>query len=129
LFWGFWEKHIIQNLKKKQLSGLTTALQETLKLFDETDDIYIGIGSAIEKLKHFSMHLALILNPTKKVQCLKDSMEWKDGWVNTLMDYFRVAFDHYREIQVDVDATAPSISVGISKSWWLWAVPKKTKDE
>jgi hypothetical protein len=75
---------------------------ESLKNFNNSDDIYIGIESAIEKLTHYydkispMVGIALLLNPSLKKQMLTESLQWEHEWVDTVLDHFMSSFDHYR---------------------------------
>ncbi len=77
-------------------------LGESLKNFDNSDDIYIGIESAIEKLNHYydkispMVGIALLLNPSLKKQMLTESLQWEQEWVDSVMDHFMSSFDHYK---------------------------------
>jgi hypothetical protein len=81
----------------------TEMLKESLKIFDENDDIYIGIESAIEKLNHYydkvspMVGIALILDPTLKKEFLKKGLGWQVEWVDSVMDQFTSSFHFYRE--------------------------------
>jgi hypothetical protein len=61
----------------------TEILKECLAKFDETDDIYIGIVAAIEKLNKYydnvspMVGIALILDPTMKKDFFRDVLEWE----------------------------------------------------
>ena len=73
-------------------------LQGSLNKFDENDDIFVGIEAAIEKLNHYydkvspMVGIALILDPKRKKDFLKNSLGWKDGWVDTVMEHFTSSF-------------------------------------
>lgn len=77
-------------------------LGESLKNFNNSDDIYIGIESAIETLTHYydkispMVGIALLLNPSLKKQMLTESLQWEHEWVDTVVDHFMSSFDHYR---------------------------------
>jgi hypothetical protein len=67
-----------------------------------SDDIYIGIDSAIEKLNHYydkispMVGIALLLNPCLKKQMLTESLQWEEQWVESVLDHFMSSFDHYK---------------------------------
>jgi hypothetical protein len=77
------------------------ALGDSLKNFKSSDDIYIGIESAIEKLNHYydkispMVGIALLLNPSSKKQMLTELLQWEQEWVDTVFDHFISSFDHY----------------------------------
>jgi hypothetical protein len=77
-------------------------LGESLKNFNNSDDIYIGIESAIEMLNHYydkispMVGISLLLNPTLKKQMLTESLQWEHEWVDTVLDNFMSSFDHYK---------------------------------
>ena len=58
----------------------TELLRESLSEFQPSDDIYIGIQAAIEKLTHYydqispMVGISLILNPTMKKDYLKNKL-------------------------------------------------------
>ena len=78
----------------------TEALEECLVKFAETDDIYIGIEAAIQKLYHYydnispMVGIALILNPTMKFDMLR-KLNWKEEWINSAEEHFKSAFEFY----------------------------------
>jgi hypothetical protein len=77
-------------------------LRESLNNFNTSDDIYIGIEAAIEKLNHYydkispMVGIALLLNPSLKKQMLTESLQWEQEWVDSVMDHFMSSFDHYK---------------------------------
>jgi len=77
-------------------------LGESLNNFNFSDDIYIGIDSAIEKLNHYydkispMVGIALLLNPCLKKQMLTESLQWEEQWVESVLDHFMSSFDHYK---------------------------------
>ena len=81
---------------------MNTKIGESLKKFDNSDDIYVGIESAIEKLNHYydkispMAGIALLLNPMYKKQMLTESLLWEKEWVDSVMDHFMSSFDHYK---------------------------------
>jgi predicted nucleotidyltransferase len=74
----------------------------SLKKFNNSDDIYIGIESAIENLNHCDdkispkVGIALLLNPSSKKQMLTDSLQREQEWVDSDMDHFMSSFDHHK---------------------------------
>lgn len=80
----------------------TELLKESLTRFQEYDDIYIGIESAIEKLTHYydmispMIGISLILNPTMKKDFLKTSLDWKSSWVDAVEQHFMSSFKFYK---------------------------------
>lgn len=80
----------------------TELLKESLTQFQEDDDIYIGIESAIEKLTHYydmispMVGISLILNPTMKKDFLKTSLDWKSNWVDAVDQQFLSSFNFYK---------------------------------
>jgi hypothetical protein len=76
-------------------------LGDSLKNFKSSDDIYIGIESAIEKLNHYNdkispmVGIALLLNPSSKKQMLTELLQWEQEWVDTVFDHFLSSFEHY----------------------------------
>jgi hypothetical protein len=100
----------------------TEMLKESLKIFDENDDIYIGIKSAIEKLNHYydkvspMVGIALILDPTLKKDSLKKSLGWKVEWVDSVMDQFSSSFHFYREKSKASASIASAASVSSGPS-------------
>lgn len=80
----------------------TETLEERMKRFNKSDDIYSGIECALEKLNHYydkispMVGIALILNPSMKKDFLRDSLCWKEEWVNTVMDQFHSSFNYYK---------------------------------
>jgi hypothetical protein len=79
----------------------TELLKECLSNFNETDDIYIGIEAAIEKLNQYydkvspMVGIALILEPTMKKDFLRDVLEWDADWVDSVTDHFMSSFKFY----------------------------------
>jgi len=77
-------------------------LGESLKNFNISEDIYIGIEAAIEKLNHYydkispMVGIALLLNPCLKKQILTESLQWEKEWVDSALDHFMSSFDHYK---------------------------------
>ena len=73
-----------------------------MKNFNISDDIYIGIYSAIEKLNCYydkispMVGIALLLNPCLKKQMLTESLQWEEQWVESVLDHFMSSFDHYK---------------------------------
>ena len=69
---------------------------------NKEDDIYSGLEFAIQKLNHYydkispMVGIALILNPSMKKEFLKESLSWKDEWVETVMDHFHSSFNYYK---------------------------------
>jgi hypothetical protein len=80
----------------------TELLRESLSEFQPSDDIYIGIQAAIEKLTHYydqispMVGISLILNPTMKKDYLKNTLGWQSGWVDAVQDHFSSSFDFYK---------------------------------
>jgi hypothetical protein len=68
----------------------TEMLQEAMRRFDYSDDIYIGINAAVEKLNHYydkispMVGIALILDPTMKKDYLTTNISWKAEWVESV---------------------------------------------
>ena len=97
----------------------TQMLTESLNNFDENDDIFVGIEAAIEKLNHYydkvspMVGIALILDPTRKKDFLKNSLGWKDGWVDSVMEHFTSSFSYYREKSKVSVTSAPVTSSGL----------------
>ena len=97
----------------------TEMLKESLKNFDENDDIYVGIEAAIEKLNHYYdkispvVGIALILDPTLKKDFLKNSLGWQDEWVDSVMEHFTSSFRFYSE-KSQVSAASAPVEMGIS---------------
>ena len=81
----------------------TVMLNESLTKFDENDDIYEGIESAVEKLNHYydkispMVGIALILDPSRKKQYLTKCLGCLDDWVDCVMEQFTSSFHFYRE--------------------------------
>jgi hAT family C-terminal dimerisation region len=100
----------------------TEMLKESLKIFDENDDIYIGIESAIVKLNHYydkispMVGIALILDPTLKKDFLKKSLGWQVEWVDSVMDQFTSSFHFYREKSKASASIASAASVSTGPS-------------
>jgi hypothetical protein len=80
------------------------SLKSQLNEFAEDDDIHIGISAAIEKLIHYydkispMVGIALLLNPCQKKPVFKDLLNWKDEWIDDMMESFRSSFKHYSHI-------------------------------
>ena len=115
----------------------TEMLKESLKIFDENDDIYIGIESAIEKLNHYydkvspMVGIALILDPTLKKDFLKNSLGWQVEWVDSVMDQFTSSFRFYHEkLQAFASsASAASVSTGTSpRGFGNYVKKRRTSD-
>jgi hypothetical protein len=72
--------------------------------FDDTDDIYIGIEAALEKLNRYydkispMVGIALILNPTKKQNYFKAELGCRKSWVESVMTQFYSAFRYYKTL-------------------------------
>lgn len=79
----------------------TEILKESLSNFNETDDIYIGIEAAIEKLIQYydkvspMVGIGLMLDPTMKKDFLRDVLEWEPSWVESVTDHFMSSFKFY----------------------------------
>jgi hypothetical protein len=79
----------------------TEILKECLAKFDETDDVYIGIEAAIEKLNKYydnvspMVGIALILDPTMKKDFFRDVLEWEPSWVESVTSNFMSSFHFY----------------------------------
>jgi hypothetical protein len=77
-------------------------LGESLKNFNISDDIYIGIESAIEKMNHYYdkispiVGISLLLNPCFKKQMLTESLQWEKQWVESVLESFMSSFNHYK---------------------------------
>jgi hypothetical protein len=77
------------------------------------DDVYVG---AIEKLNHYydqissMIGIALILDPKRKVQYLRNTLQWEDDWVETILGYFHT--NYYRQ-RVPNEETSNSIPTAI----------------
>jgi hAT family C-terminal dimerisation region len=115
----------------------TEMLKESLKMFDEKDDIYIGIESAIEKLTHYYdkvspiVGIALILEPTLKKDFLKNGLGWQVECVDSVMDHFTSSFRFYREKSKASASTASaaSVSIGISpRGFGNYSKKRRTAD-
>jgi hypothetical protein len=95
-------------------------LKESLKIFDENDDIYVGIEAAIEKLNHYydkvspMVGIALILDPTMKKDFLKNNLGWQVEWVDSVVDQFTSFFRFYHEKSKASASAAESVSIGTS---------------
>ncbi|KAJ3303941.1 hypothetical protein HDV03_003414 [Kappamyces sp. JEL0829] len=82
---------MLEYLKK----DITVVARRTLmRRLEEFDDIYIGIELAVEKLDHYYdkispiAGIALILDPRKKKDFLKDNLDWSAEWaVEQLLVY------------------------------------------
>ncbi len=80
----------------------TDMLGESLNNFNKSDDIYIGIECAIEKLNHYydkispMVGIALLLNPCLKKEMLTESLQWKQEWVDSVWEHFESSFCHYK---------------------------------
>lgn len=80
----------------------TVSLKESMKKFDESDDIYFGIQASIEKLEHYydklspMVGIALILDPRMKKEFLVDCLKWEDEWVQTIERQFEMAYQFYK---------------------------------
>ena len=81
----------------------TAMLKESLKIFDENDDIYVGIKAVIEKLNHYydkvspMVGIALILNPTMKNDFLKKSLGWQSsGWIALWINFLHYSVSTMR---------------------------------
>jgi hypothetical protein len=80
----------------------TDSLEESLKSFEASDDIYMGIQAGLEKLIHYYDNISpivgvtLFLDPSKKRKYLIDALDWKTGWVDSVMDNFMSSFDFYK---------------------------------
>jgi hypothetical protein len=94
-------------------------LGESLKRFKDSDDIYIVIESAIEKLNHYydklfpMVGMAPLLNPSSKKQMLTDSLQWAREWVDSDMDHFMSSFDHGKrklKLPSEISSLASTIS-------------------
>jgi hypothetical protein len=78
------------------------SLKKSLKKFNETDDIYMGIQAAIEKLEHYydklspMVGIAVILDPRLKKGFLADCLEREDEWVRTIESQFQTAYLFYK---------------------------------
>ena len=78
-------------------------LRESLDDLDETDDLAIGIASAIEKLEHYydnispMVGISFILDPRQKIS-LK-ALGWKEEWILSVETHFNDAFDFYKSKQ------------------------------
>jgi phosphosulfolactate synthase (CoM biosynthesis protein A) len=87
-----------------------------LTKFNSSDDIYIGIEAAVEKLNHYYdalspiIGISLILDPTMKIQYLKDCLKWNEDWINNVLEHFKSAFDYYRQKTNPISSTATEIS-------------------
>lgn len=85
-------------------NACTGLLTESLEMFNRSDDIYIGIDAALEKLNHYydkispMVGIALILNPTKKQNYFKEELGWKKNWVESVLDQFYSAFRYYKTL-------------------------------
>jgi hypothetical protein len=115
----------------------TEMLKESLKIFDENDDIYVGIEDAIEKLNHYydkvspMVGIALILDPTMKKDFLKNSLGWQVEWVDSVMEQFTSSFRFYREKSKSFASSASSVSVSIGTSsggYGSYAKKRRTAD-
>jgi hypothetical protein len=80
--------------------------------------ITVGIQAAIEKLNHYydqispMIGIALILGPKRKVQCLRNTLQWEDDWVETILGHFHTSFNYYRQ-RVSNEETSNSIPTAI----------------
>jgi hypothetical protein len=80
----------------------TVSLKQSMQKFDVSDDIYIGIQAAIEKLEHYydklspMVGIAVILDPRMKKEFLVDCLEWEDEWVETIESQFKTAYLFYK---------------------------------
>lgn len=80
----------------------TEMLTEYLGDIDANSDLHSGVESAVEKLTHYydkispMVGVALILNPTMKKDSLKDFLGWNQEWVDSAMEHFTCAFNHYK---------------------------------
>ena len=107
-------------------------LKESLKIFDENDDIYVGIEAAVEKLNHYydkvspMVGIALILDPTMKKDFWKNVLGWKVEWVDSVMDQFTSSFRFYHEKSKASASAAASVSIGTSLG--LWKLCKKEEN-
>ena len=103
----------------------TYSLAKSLENFKQSDDIYVGIKAAIEKLNHYydqispMIGIALILDPKRKVQYLQNTLKWEDAWVQTTLRHFQTSFNYYRQ-RVPNEGTSNSIPTAIGgQSIWL----------
>lgn len=82
-------------------SFCTEMLTEEMQRFSKNDDIYSGIQCAVDKLNHYydkispMVGIALILNPSMKKDFLRNSLSWKDEWVNDVLCQFTSSFNYY----------------------------------
>ncbi len=96
----------------------TSSLKQSLLKFARSDDIYIGIEAAIEKLNHYydkispMVGIALILDPARKKQYLQDVLHWEPTWVASVMQHFQDSFEYYRK-NVNVN-NSDTISIATS---------------
>ncbi len=73
-----------------------------MEKFQRTDDIYIGMSVAYDKLIHYYDHvspmvgIALLLDPTYKKSSLKDMFDWKEEWIDAVEESFVDAFRVYK---------------------------------
>ena len=78
-------------------------LQESMKKYKNTDDIYIGMEAGVNKLIHYydnispMVGIGLILNPTMKQDYLKEKLGWEDDWVESVKNNFQSAFAFYKK--------------------------------
>jgi len=92
----------------------TDTLSESMKNFDKSNDIYVGLEAAVDKLNHYydsvspMVGIALMLTPTMKKEYLQDSLNWEQEWVDTATGHFVSAFKYYKQ-KVDLSAAVPVI--------------------
>jgi hypothetical protein len=71
--------------------------------YDESDDLYVCIDTAVDKLTHYYdqmspiVGVALMLDPrkSKRDKYLK-KLDWEDDWIKTSLDNFDYAFENYK---------------------------------
>ena len=80
----------------------TESLKKFMENFQRTDDIYIGMSVAYDKLIHYydqvspMVGIALLLDPTYKKSSLKDMFDWKEEWIDAVEESFVDAFRVYK---------------------------------
>ena len=87
-----------------------------MKKFGKDDDIYSGIACAVEKLNHYydkispMVGIALLLNPSMKKDFLRESLSWKDEWVNDVINQFSSSFNYYKDRAINT-STLPIVAL------------------
>jgi hypothetical protein len=100
------------------LHFVESSLKESKERLVPSDDLYLAIEAALDKLQHYYDQLTplagivLMLDPSKKDVFLRN-INWKEDWIDQALTAFKDAYSFY-EAQVEDNTSASAIATEIA---------------